>query len=284
MTHGAQSETAPIRRLILRPPRATSGTDWRALGWTAPPDMAAATVEFDAFAALVGAGGVEVHILDGAEEGLDSIYVHDPLLVTRRGAILCNMGKRLRAGEPAAFRPLLDRLGVPVLGEIGGAGRLEGGDVVWLDDRTLAVGQGYRTNADGIAQLRGLLGDEVGDIVTVPLPHWRGPNEVLHLMSMLSPVDDDLAVVYAPLLPVFFRDWLVARGIRLIEVPEEEFASMGVNVLATAPRRCVMLAGNPKTRALLEAAGCEVREYAGSEISLKGAGGPTCLTRPILRG
>lgn len=290
MKFGAASEVAPIRHLILRHPRDAFGdadriaAQWRALGYTAAPDFAGACAEFDRFTALIVACGAAVDLLDGQEGGLDSLYVHDPVLISARGAILCKMGKPARAGEPAAFAPWLARRGVPVIGAIDGDGRLEGGDVVWLDPRTVAVGEGYRTNAAGIAQLRHILGDEIDTLVTVPLPHWRGPEEVLHLMSLLSPVDDDLAVAYPPLLPVPFLSWLAERGIRLVAVPEEEFASMGCNVLAVAPRRCIMVAGNPRTQAALEAAGADVRTYDGREISLKGAGGPTCLTRPILRG
>ncbi|MCG3121217.1 MAG: N(G),N(G)-dimethylarginine dimethylaminohydrolase [bacterium] len=218
-----------------------------------------------------------------AQTGLDSIYVRDAALITKRGAILCNMGKAQRRGEPAAIGEFLAQAGVPILGAITGAGTLEGGDVVWLNERTLAVGHGYRTNAEGIRQLRRLLADSIDQLVVVPLPHWRGPNDVLHLMSLLSPLDQQLALVYSPLLPVPFREWLLARGLTLLEVPAAEYDSMGCNVLAVAPRQCLMLAGNPRTKARLVAAGVEVWEYAGEEISRKGAGGPTCLTRPILR-
>ena len=171
---------------------------------------------------------------------------------------------------------------VTICGRIEPPGRLEGGDVVWLDGRTLVVGRGYRTNAEGIRQLRAMLGSRV-DVVEVPLPHWQGQQDVMHLMSLISPIDHGMAVVYSRLLPVPFREWLLDRGIHLVEVPDEEFESMGTNVLALAPRRCLMLAGNPRTRAALERAGADVIEYAGTEISVKGAGGPTCLTRPLER-
>ena len=198
--------------------------------------------------------------------------------------ILCRMGKAAREPEPAAqergFRAA--GLKVPMAGRIDSPGRLEGGDVVWIDDSTVIVGRGYRTNAEGIRQLRALLGPAV-DVVEVPLPHWRGESDVMHLMSLISPVDRDLAVVYSPLLPVPFRQWLVDRGFQLIEVPDDEFHTMGTNVLALAPRRAVMLSGNPTTRAALEQAGVEVVEYEGVEISMKGGGGPTCLTRPVVR-
>ncbi|HMQ62942.1 MAG TPA: arginine deiminase family protein, partial [Flavilitoribacter sp.] len=185
--------------------------------------------------------------------------------------------------EPAAERLAFDRLGIPILGEIQAPGTLEGGDVAWLDSGTLAVGYSYRTNPAGIAQLEGLLRPFGIEILRADLPHYKGPGDVFHLMSIFSPVADDLAVAYSPLMPVAFRNELIRRGMRLVEVPDEEFDSMGCNVLALAPRTCLMVAGNPKTRAALEAEGCRVVTYLGEEISVKGGGGPTCLTRPIAR-
>ena len=172
--------------------------------------------------------------------------------------------------------------GVQVAGHIVPPGRLEGGDVVWLDATTVAVGRGYRTNDEGIAQFARFAGPDV-TCITVPLPHWRGAGDVFHLMSVISPVDTHLAVVYSPLLPVPFRELLLERGVQLVEVPDEEFESMGANVLALGPRRCLMIDGNPETRRRLESAGAEVIDYAGREISVKGGGGPTCLTRPLVR-
>ncbi len=213
---------------------------------------------------------------------MDAMYVRDASVVTPHGVLLGRMGKPAREIEPAWQARAFKVLGVKVAGLIEPPGRLEGGDVVWFDEHTVAVGRGYRTNDEGINQLRSVLGDRT-NVVVVPLPHYRGSADVFHLMSMLSPVDRDLAVVYSPLMPVPFREWLVDRGVRFVEVPDEEFESMGANVLAIAPRRCVMLEGNPVTRARLEAAGAEVLTYAGSEISVKGGGGPTCLTRPLVR-
>jgi N-dimethylarginine dimethylaminohydrolase len=257
---------------------------WQDLNFTAAPVFAAAVGQYEAFLDLVSATGAVVHHLPAAPDtGLDSIYVRDAAIVSDRGVILCNMGKPQRAAEPAAQEEAFHDIGLPILGRIHGDGRIEGGDVVWLDERTLAVGRGYRTNDAGIAQLRAFLGDAIDDLIVVPLPHWRGPGDVFHLMSIISPVDRDLAVVYSPLMPVPFRQVLVERGIRLVEVPDQEFESMGANVLAVAPRHCVMLEGNPVTRARLERGGARVETYAGSEISLKGGGGPTCLTRPITR-
>jgi N-dimethylarginine dimethylaminohydrolase len=172
---------------------------------------------------------------------------------------------------------------IPIIGAISGDGQVEGGDVVWIDRRTLAVGRGYRTNDEGIRQLRTLLGGCIDELIVVPLPHWRGPGDVFHLMSIISPIDHNLALVYSPLLAVPFRETLLERGYELVEVPDSEFESMGCNVLALALRKCIVLAGNPQTKSRLEQAGVEICEYEGLEISLKGGGGPTCLTRPIVR-
>ena len=286
----SQSEVGTITRLVMKHARdafrspENIATEWQGLNFAAAPDFARAVAQYDRFLALVGGFGCEITMLPKTEGmGLDSIYVRDASITCDRGVILCRMGKPQRAGEPAAQEAVLRTLGCPILGTIQPPGRLEGGDVAWLDERTIAVGRGYRTNDAGIAQLRALLGDSVDDFITVALPHWRGQDDVFHLMSIISPVDRDLAVVYSPLLPVPFREGLLEKGRQLIEVPDAEFESMGANILALAPRRCLMVAGNPVTRQKLEAAGATVLEYDGSEISLKGGGGPTCLTRPLER-
>lgn len=290
MTTPTLSEVAPLRRVLLKHPReafadaATIAAQWRELNFTAPPDPVRAADEYDRFVdALRSAGAEPLFLPHHPAATLDSIYVRDASIVVPGGLVLCRMGKRTRAHEPAAQRDALALFGgPPIVGAIEPPGCLEGGDIVWLDPHTIVVGRGYRTNDEGIRQLRALLTDAV-EVIVVPLPHWRGDGDVMHLMSLVSPVDDDLAVVYSPLLPVPFREHLLRRGILLVEVPDEEFPTMGANVLALGPRRCLMLAGNSQTRARLEAAGAEVLEYVGAEISVKGAGGPTCLTRPLER-
>ncbi len=285
-----QSDTAPLRRVLLKHARhAFVGpgpieAQWAPLNWLSPPDLDAACRESDAFAAMLDELGVEVAWMPEGDVGMDSLYVRDASVVCDGGAILCSMGKELRRREPAELESAYRSLGIAVLGAIGGSGRLEGGDVAWIGPRTVAVGRGYRTNAEGIRQFRDMLGAAVDEVVVVPLPHWNGPADVFHLMSVLSPVAADLALVYSPLLPVTFREELLERGIGLVEVPDEEFDSMGCNVLTVAPRRVVALEGNPATRRRLEEAGVEVRVYRGEEISMKGCGGPTCLTRPLERG
>ena len=284
------NEYGALERVLLATTDQMFGTEsrvagqWRMLNFAAAPDLARARDQYAAFEALVRASGAAVDYLSAADGlTLDAIYVRDASIATPRGMVLCWMGKAARQHEPAAHARAFTARGVPVAGSIDPPGRIEGGDLVWFDERTVAVGRGYRTNAEGIVQLRAILGSEV-EVIVVALPHYRGPADVFHLMSIVSPVDRDLAVVYSPLMPVPFREWLCARGIQLVEVPDQEFESMGANVLAIAPRRCLMLSGNPVTQARLEAAGAQVTVYDGSEISVKGGGGPTCLTRPIVRG
>jgi N-dimethylarginine dimethylaminohydrolase len=287
----AQSDVGPLTRVAVLHVRDAWSEDairaqWRDLNFTAAPDLRKAVGEYDQFLDLIARSGAEIARMPPATAtcGLDAVYVRDASIVCDRGVILCSMGKPQRAGEPAAQEAALRAMGCPIVGTIRAPGRLEGGDVTWLDSRTVAVGRGYRTNDEGIRQLRALLGGAIDELIVVPLPHWRGPADVFHLMSIISPVDRDLAVVYSPLMPVAFRERLLEQGFALVEVPDDEFETMGANVLAVAPRRCVMLAGNPRTRAALERAGAEVFEYAGEEISVKGGGGPTCLTRPLARG
>ena len=284
------TEVGEIRDLILRHPReAFDGIDridaqWRDLDFLERPDFDRAIEEYDRLVELVAGEGVNIHFLPGGEWlTLDSIYVRDTMVPSPKGVILCNMGKPSRRAEPEAAAAYLQDSGIAIQGAISGDGRLEGGDVVWLDDRTVVVGQGYRTNGLGIRQFQELLGGEV-EVKVVPLPHWKGPEDVFHLMSMISPLDYDLAVVHSPLMPVPFREWLLGRGMRLVEVAPTELDSLGCNVLATAPRRAVMVSGNPITRALLEDEGVIVDEFEGREVSWKGSGGPTCLTRPLVRG
>ena len=286
----ALSEVDRLTQVMVKHPRdafvdaQTIAAPWASLNFTAPPDLGRAVDEYERLLDRLRSSGASVVSLPRDDRTtLDSIYTRDASIVSPRGVILCRMGKPSRSDEPAAQEQALRALGsLPVCGTIVAPGTLEGGDVVWLDSRTMVVGRGYRTNGEGIRQVRALLGSGV-EVVEVPLPHWRGQGDVMHLMSLISPVDHDLAVVYSPLLPVPFREWLLGRGVQLVEVPDAEFDTMGTNVLALSPRRCLMLSGNPRTRAALEHAGCEVMEYQGEEISVKGAGGPTCLTRPLVR-
>jgi N-dimethylarginine dimethylaminohydrolase len=219
-----------------------------------------------------------------AADGLvDATYVRDPGLVTGAGAVLFQMAKPARVAEPGLLGAAFAAAGVPVVARLAGAARADGGDFIWLDERTMLAGRSYRTNAEGLRQLAQILAAEGASLESVDLPHDRGPGHVLHLMSLISPVADDLAIVYPPLAPVALMEMLAERGVRVVPVAADEYETMGCNILAVEPRRVVMLNGNRRTRASLESAGCEVRGYDGSEISLKGDGGPTCLTAPIWR-
>jgi len=288
--YGVGSMVAPLRRVLQKHAREAFvdaqriAAQWRELGFLAAPAWEAGLAESEALVEQLAAQGVETLLLPRDDTTtLDSLYTHDPVLVLEPGAVLCRPGKPARRGEPAAAAGTLRRAGIPILGAIEGEGTLEGGDVLILGPRTLAVGQGYRTNAEGIRQLRALLEGLVDELIVVPLPHWRGPADVLHLQSLVSLVADDLALVHSPLLAVPFRSWLLERGYQLLEAPPEEIETLGCNVLALAPRRVLVVEGNPRTRRLLERAGCEVIAFAGREIAIKGCGGPTCLTRPLLR-
>ncbi len=270
-----------LRRVLVRPPLAEDSAHWRAYGWRAAPDHAAAVAEHEAFCGLLEDAGAEVVLSRHDPGNPDAIYTYDPVLVGRDGAVLLRPGKEARRGEPAALAPVLESAGVPVAAEIEAPVVAEGGDTVWLDDETLLVGVGYRTSDAAVDALgRAFSGVEV---LAFDLPHWNGEAAVMHLMSFLSPLDRDLALVYPRIAPVRLLRLLAERGIAVVEVPDDEFETQGSNVLALGPRRALALEGNDETRRRMERAGVDVLTYRGDEISRKGDGGPTCLTRPLLR-
>ena len=282
---GSQSMIEPLKRVLVRlPDEAFGSADPERWHYVSRPELSTAQAEHEAFVATLRDTGCEV-LYHEAElpEHADAIFTHDPVIVTDEGSIILRMGKEERRGEEAAIRKTLEEYGVPTLTTLEDEATAEGGDLLWLDHDTLAVGRGYRTNAEGFRQLTAALRPLGIETVEVQLPHGDGPISCLHLMSLISMLDHDLAVVHLPLLPVPFVELLSVRGIDLVEVPDQEYPTMGPNVLALAPRRCLMIEGNPVTRQRLEAAGCEVLTYRGDELSLKAEGGATCLTRPILR-
>jgi N-dimethylarginine dimethylaminohydrolase len=286
----AHSEYGQLKKVFIKRAidafmdQRTISSQWKGLNFLDEPDFEIARNESSKFEDIIQRNGTEINFFDQDDSlSMDSIYCRDASIATDHGMIICRMGKPARQGEPLAARKLYEEKGIKILGEIKSPGTLEGGDVAWLDTKTLAVGRTYRTNAEGIHQLREWLNPFGVAVLEVQLPHYKGPSDVFHLMSILSPVDKDLAVVYSPLIPIVFREELINRGHHFVEVPESEFDTMGCNVLALAPRKCLMVKGNPKTKEQLLAAGCEVIEYDGQEISYKGGGGPTCLTRPLLR-
>jgi len=284
-TFGSQSMVEDLKRvLVRRPGNAFGNADPAVWHYVSQPQLDTAQAEHDALVSTLRDAGCEVLFHDATlPDHADAIFTHDPVIVTDEGAVVLRMGKEQRRGEEAAIAKTLEELGVPILATLEGEAMAEGGDLLWLDHDTLAVGRGYRTNGEGLRQLTAAVRPLGVETLEVQLPHGDGPVSCLHLMSLISMLDHDLAVVYLPLLPVPFVETLAERGIVLVEVPEEEFPTMGPNVLALAPRRCLAIEGNPVTKERLQTAGCEVLTYRGEELSLKAEGGATCLTRPILR-
>jgi dimethylargininase len=282
--YGAQSMSAPLREVLVKRPGPAFGRafDDDAHGFLGPVDLAAAQREHDAFVEVLGSLGPTVHVLeDEPATDPDLVYTFDPLLVTDRGAIPLRPGKPNRQDEPAILEAWTTAAGIPTLGRIEEPGTIEGGDTFWLRPDLFCIGRTLRTNGSGVEQLAGLVG---GDVRVYDVPYWRGPAELIHLMSVISPVADDLAVVYLPLLPVGLWELLQDLEIRLVAVPDEEFLSLGCNVLAVRPGVVILAEGNPGTSAALAAAGCEVHTYPAGQVGVNGSGGPTCMTRPILRG
>jgi N-dimethylarginine dimethylaminohydrolase len=279
--YDARTMTGELRRVLVRPPQPADASRWREYGWRAEPDTVAAAAEHEALCGLLEEAGAEVIVAAGEAANPDAIYVYDPLLVGAEGAVLLRPGKEGRLGEPAALEADLAKAGVPIAARVDAPACAEGGDTLWLDERTLLVGWGYRTNGSGVEALREAFPG--AEVITFDLPCWNGRGEVMHLMSLISPLDRNLALVYPRLVSVRLLELLAERGIETVEVPDEEFETMGSNVLAVGPRRAIALEGNDETRRRMERAGVDVAVYRGDEISRKGNGGPTCLTRPILR-
>jgi dimethylargininase len=279
---GAQSMTAPLREALVHRPDAAFGAafDNPAHGFLMPVDLATAQWEHDAYVDLLVQLGVQVDSLELETDDPDLVYTFDPLLVTDRGTIPLRPGKPNRRAEPAALEAWTSAAGIPTLGRIEAPGTVEGGDTFWLRADLLCVGRSLRTNDAGAEQLAALIG---GDVRIFDLPYWRGPAELVHLLSVISPVTDDLAVIYPPLLPAGLWEVLGDLRIRTIAVPDDEFLTLGSNVLAVRPGVLIMAEGNRITQVALEAAGCEVHTYPAAEIGINGSGGPTCMTRPILR-
>jgi dimethylargininase len=282
LAYGAQSMTAPLREVLVKRPGPAFGRafDDPAHGFLHPVDLALAQREHDAFVELLAGLGPTVHELGVESDSPDLVYQFDPLLVSDGGTIPLRPGKPNRQGEELLSEAWLNDRGVPTVARIEAPGTIEGGDTFWLQPDLLCIGRTLRTNAEGVRQLDAIV---QGDVRVFDVPYWKGPAELIHLLSVISPVTDDLAVVFLPLLPVGLWELLVELEIEMIQVPEEEFPTLGCNVLAVEPGVVIMAKGNPRTAAALAATGCEVHTYAATEIGINGSGGPTCLTRPILR-
>jgi dimethylargininase len=280
---GAQSMTADLREVLVARPGDAFGRafDDPAHGFLRPVDLERARREHDGLVATLEHLGAQIDVLDAETDDPDLVYTFDPLLVSDRGAIALRPGKPNRANEPDVLEAWTAAAGIPTAGRIEAPGSLEGGDTFWLRPNLLCIGRTLRTNDAGARQLAEIVG---GDVRIFDVPYWRGPSELVHLLSVVSPVADDLAVVFLPLLPVGLWELLGGLGVRLVEVPEEEYRTLGCNVLAVRPGVVIVADGNQVTRRRLEAAGCEVHAIPLGEIGENGSGGPTCLTRPILRG
>jgi N-dimethylarginine dimethylaminohydrolase len=283
------NEYGRLKKVALRRPEQAMvnqgkvDAEWRDLNYHTRPDFNHAVAEHKRLAEIIEGVGAELLYLPAADAlTMDSLYVRDAATLCARGVVLCNMGKPAREAEPGVHGEAFRKAGIPVAGAITGAGKVEGGDIIWLDESHVGIARGYRTNDEGIRQFKEIVGPDVHVEVAV-LPHYKGPSDVFHLMSIISPLDDDLELVYSPLMPVSFREWLVGLGKVLVEVPESEFASMGCNVLTIAPREVVIVEGNPETHRRMETAGCKVHVIEADAISVPGEGGPTCLTRPLIR-
>lgn len=280
--YGAQSMTAPLREVVLRSPGPAFGRAFEdpAHGFLHPVDLELARRQHASLCELLDRLGVRVHVLDEDGLGPDSVYVFDPLLITDRGAVPLRSGKPTRRGEEAALEAWTAQAAIPTIGRITAPGTVDGGDTFWLRRDLLVIGRSLRTNRTGADQLADIVG---GRVEIVDVPYWHGPAEVLHLLSVISPVAGDLAVVYPELLPAGLNELLTDLGIRTIAVDEAEFATLGCNVLAVRPGVVIVASGNPLICVALAKAGCEVHTFDASEVGFNGSGGPTCLTRPVLR-
>jgi N-dimethylarginine dimethylaminohydrolase len=284
MTYGAQGMAGRLLRVLVNRPGERYGAAHETEGafYAEPVDLPRAQAQHDALVTVLEDSGAQVERLD-RESGPDSIYTYDPALVCDGGAILLRSGKLIRQAEAPALGEWFEANGIPVLNRLEGGALADGGDLLWLDSRTLVVGRGFRTNEAGAVALKKALAPYVDEVHVVDLPIDRGADYCLHTLSLISMLDRDLAVVSLSLMPVHLHGLLRERGVELVEIDESEWDSLAPNVLALGPRDVVMLAGNPLTAAKLRAAGCRVQEIAGSDVAIKGSGGPTCLTLPLQR-
>lgn len=287
---GSFNNWGQLRQVAVRDVDAAFGSEakieseWQQLNYHSRPDLSNAKAEFAEVEKILAANGVDIIKLPAGDGlTLDSLYTHDALIVTPRGLVLPHMGKPARRGEPSINGAHLEKMGFPIAGQITAPGKIEGGDLVWIDRDTLLAGIGYRTNLEGVRQLGLLAGSDV-NIVWFDMPHYKGKSDVFHLMSCLSPLDEDLAAVYLPLMPARLVEFLEDRGINFVEIPDNEFDTMGCNVLALGPRHAVMVDGNPETARRMREVGVTVEIIKAADICRKGEGGPTCMTRPLVRG
>jgi len=288
--YGLNSNVSTLKTVLLKDPKAafksqkTIDLQWQNLNFIEKPDYKKSIIQYGKFVNILNDNHVEVLFIPEDEKtSLDSIYTHDPMFMTPNGAVIGNMGKKQRKPETIMMKSYLDEMGIPIFGEIDNGGTLEGGDAIWINDKTVAVGLTYRTNNEGINQLRKILSTISVELICVDLPHWNGPVDVLHLMSLISPLKEDLFLIYEKLLPVGFLEFLNKIAIKTISIADEDYDTLGCNVLPLSTTKCLITNGNDRTTKIIEDNGIEVIEFQASEICYKGSGGPTCLTRPLYR-
>ena len=288
--YGLNSNVSTLKTVLLKDPKAafksqkTIDLQWQNLNFIERPDFKKSIIQYEKFVDILNDNHVQIlFIPEDDETSLDSIYTHDPMFMTPNGAVIGNMGKKQRKPETAMMKKYLYETGIPILGEINNGGTLEGGDVIWINDKIAAVGLTYRTNNEGVNQLRKILSSISVELICVDLPHWNGPVDVLHLMSLISPLKEDLFLIYEKLLPVGFLKLLNNLDIKTISIADEDYDTLGCNVLPLSTTKCLITKGNDRTTKIIEQNGIEVIEFQASEICYKGSGGPTCLTRPIYR-
>jgi len=288
--YGLNSNVKKLKNVILKHPKdafkSQSNIDgqWQELNFIAKPDYKIALKQYDKLLNILDDNNVSMNFLPSDKETfLDSIYTHDPMFMTPDGAIIGNMGKQFRKKETDMIEEYLINNNIPILGKIKNNGTMEGGDVIWINKSTVAVGLTYRTNREGINQLENILSKISITLIKVDLPHWSGPTDVLHLMSLISPLKDKLFLIYEKLIPISFLNFLRSIDINFIHIEESEYETLACNVLPLSEDKCLIVKGNPKTRSIIEKSGIETLEIDASEICYKGSGGPTCITRPIQR-
>ena len=288
--YGLNSNVSTLKTVLLKDPKAafksqkTIDLQWQNLNFIEKPDYKKSIIQYGKFVDILNDNHVEVLFIPEDEKtSLDSIYTHDPMFMTPNGAVIGNMGKKQRKPETIMMKSYLDEMGIPIFGEIDNGGTLEGGDAIWINDKTVAVGLTYRTNNEGINQLSKILSTISVELICVDLPHWNGPVDVLHLMSLISPLKEDLFLIYEKLLPVGFLEFLNKIAIKTISIADEDYDTLGCNVLPLSTTKCLITNGNDRTTKIIEDNGIEVIEFQASEICYKGSGGPTCLTRPLYR-
>ena len=288
--YGLNSNVSTLKTVLLKNPQAafksqkTIDLQWQDLNFIDKPDFKKSVTQYENFIDILNDNNVEIlYIPEDEITSLDSIYTHDPIFMTPNGAVIGNMGKTQRKPETIIMKNYLNEIGVPILGEIINDATLEGGDVIWIDEKTVAAGLTYRTNNKGIDQLRKILSTISIEVISVDLPHWNGPVDVLHLMSLISPLNENLFLIYKKLLPISLLKLLKKLDIKTISIADEDYDSLGCNVLPLSTTKCLITSGNNKTCKIIEENGIEVIEFQASEICYKGSGGPTCLTRPIYR-